>query len=141
MHAPWLIAVNKVDLCNDPDASVRAVALHHAPTFSNIPAVVGISAKSGQGTDALIDVIKGWVTDVGMSDQSAVITVNDRHRAAILRAKDCIAQSLAAIEDDHAPELAAFETRNAAIALGEIIGETTTEDVLSEVFAKFCIGK
>ena len=35
----------------------------------------------------------------------------------------------------------AFDTRNAAVALGEIIGETTTEDVLSEVFANFCIGK
>jgi tRNA modification GTPase len=89
----------------------------------------------------LIDVIKGWIAQMGMTDQSAKITINDRHRAALLRAKDCIVQSLHAISDDHASELAAFETRNAAVALGEIIGETTTEDVLSEVFSNFCIGK
>ncbi len=138
---PWMIAVNKLDQSSDPNAAVTGIASHHAPTFRTIPSVVGISARNGDGIDSLIEVIKCWVAECGASDQSARIAINDRHRAALLRAKDCVTQSLHAIECDHAPELAAFESRNAAVALGEIIGETTTEDVLSEVFANFCIGK
>ncbi len=141
LPVPWMIAVNKLDRSTNGEGTVHEIAVHHAPTFQRIPAVVGISAKTGDGVDSLIDVIKSWIEQTGMTDQSARITINDRHRAALLRAKDCIAQSLHAIEDDQAPELAAFESRNAAVALGEIIGETTTEDVLSEVFANFCIGK
>jgi tRNA modification GTPase len=138
---PWMIAVNKLDLSRDPSSVVREVAAHQAPTFKRVPSVVGMSAMTGDGVETAIGIITKWIGETEMTDQSARISINDRHRAAFLRAKDCVAQSLHAIVDDHAPELAAFETRNAAVALGEIIGETTTEDVLSEVFAKFCIGK
>jgi tRNA modification GTPase len=138
---PWMIAVNKLDQVSQPRAAVMEIAAHHAPTFGQIPSVIGISAKSGDGVDSLIDVLKTWISRLGMSDTSTKVTINDRHRAALLRAKDSVAQSLQAIREDHAPELAAFETRNAAVALGEIIGETTTEDILTEVFANFCIGK
>lgn len=140
-HTPWMIAVNKLDQAMDPNAAVTQIASHHAPTFKTIPSVVGLSARTGDGIDALINVIKGWIEQCGANDQSAQIAINDRHRAALLRAKDAVVQSLQAIEVDRAPELAAFESRNAAVALGEIIGETTTEDILSEVFANFCIGK
>ncbi len=138
---PWLIAVNKLDQHAIPQGAVMEIAAHHAPTFKQTPTVVGISAKSGDGVDALIDVIKSWIAHIGSTDRSEEFAINDRHRTALLRAKDAVAQSLHAIRVDHTPELAAFETRNAAIALGEIIGETTTEDILSEVFANFCIGK
>lgn len=141
LPVPWMIAVNKLDQVSDPAATVADIAAHHAPTFAKTPSVVGLSAKSGAGLDSLIAVVKTWIMELGMSDQSARITINDRHRAVLLRAKDCVRQSLHAIREDRAPELAAFETRNAAVALGEIIGETTTEDILSEVFANFCIGK
>lgn len=141
LQLPWMIAVNKLDQVADPKSTVMDIAAHHAPTFGQIPTVVGISAKSGDGVDSLIEVLKSWISRLGMADQSTKVSINDRHRAALLRAKDAVTQSLHAIRDDHAPELAAFETRNAAVALGEIIGETTTEDILSEVFANFCIGK
>lgn len=138
---PWMIAVNKLDQAENPQSAVSGIASHHAPTFGNFPSVVGISARNGDGIDSLIEMIKVWIADCGASEQSARIAINDRHRAALLRAKDCVGQALHAIESDHAPVLAAFESRNAGVALGEIIGETTTEDVLSEVFANFCIGK
>ncbi len=138
---PWLIAVNKLDQLLDAAAPVLEIATHHAPTFKPIPTVVGISAKTGLGIDQLIEVIKGWISEHGATEQSARITINDRHRAALVRAKESLGQSLRAIRDDGAPELAAFDCRNAAVVLGEIIGETTTEDVLAEIFAKFCVGK
>ena len=141
LPVPWLIAVNKLDSLLDPYAPVLEIATHHAPTFKPIPTVVGISAKTGLGIEQLIDVIKGWISEQGAATETARITINDRHRAALLRAKESLAQSLHAIRDDGAPELAAFDCRNAAVALGEIIGETTTEDVLAEIFAKFCVGK
>lgn len=141
LKVPWMIAVNKLDQTTHPDTAVAAIAAHHATTFGRLPAVIGVSALMGDGIDSLIDVIKGWIAECGATGESARIAINDRHRASLIRAKDSARQALHAIEVDHAPELAAFESRNAAVALGEIIGETTTEDVLSEVFANFCIGK
>lgn len=138
---PWMLAVNKLDMSGNPDAAVRDIAMHHAPTFKTTPLVAGLSAQTGEGMDSLIEAVKGWVSQLSASDQTARIAVNDRHRAALLRAKESLGIALHAIVENHAPELAAFDTRNAAVALGEIIGETTTEDVLSEVFANFCIGK
>lgn len=138
---PWMVAVNKLDTAVDPDGAVREIAAHHAPTFRQIPAVSGLSARCGDGLDQLIAVIKQWIDQRGIGGNEAAIAINDRHRAALLRARDCIHQSLQAIETDGTPELAAFETRNAAVALGEIIGETTSEDVLAHIFAGFCIGK
>jgi len=141
LPVPWLIAVNKLDLVTDPDAAVYEIAAHHAPIFPRIPAVAGISAKTGAGVEDLVTAIKDWINESGIDAQSARIAINDRHRAALRRAQQSIAQAIQSLTAGRSLELIAFDTKSAAVALGEIIGETTTADVLSEIFSSFCIGK
>ena len=64
-----------------------------------------------------------------------------RHKAAIERALTSVEEALGAARDGLPIELAAVDLRAAAAALGEITGETASEDLLDTIFGRFCIGK
>ena len=64
-----------------------------------------------------------------------------RHRTALARAKDSLDQVLVSIERRMPAEFIAVDLRGAVNAIGEIIGETTTDDILDRIFKEFCIGK
>jgi len=141
MTIPWLITVNKLDCADDPDAAVREVAAHHAPTFNPPPAVLGLSAKTGEGLESLARVLKSWIEAVGLPDKSVSIAINDRHRAALDRAGAALDRAIESLKSTGQLELAAFDAKSAADALGEVIGTTTTDEILAEIFSNFCVGK
>ena len=70
-----------------------------------------------------------------------VILARLRHVHALEQARDRLAQGLARLSDHGSLELLAEDLRAAQQALGEITGEFTTEDLLGEIFSRFCIGK
>ncbi|HUU44318.1 MAG TPA: tRNA uridine-5-carboxymethylaminomethyl(34) synthesis GTPase MnmE [Acidobacteriota bacterium] len=139
LDAPWAICPNKTDLCANPDRMTESIA---ADPSCSVP-IIPISAKHSTGVEKLLGEIKKWIGDVAAADQSTAIAINDRHRAALTRAEESIDKALAALTDDDSGgiELAAFDTKAAAEALGEIIGTTTTDEILGAIFANFCIGK
>jgi tRNA modification GTPase len=55
--------------------------------------------------------------------------------------RDNLSNAVKGLEERTSPEFIAFEIRSALEALGEIVGETTTEEILSRIFEQFCIGK
>ena len=67
--------------------------------------------------------------------------INARHRDALARAKTATDQTIAALSEGLTLELAAMDLRIAVNAVGEIVGKTSTEDLLDRVFSQFCIGK
>ena len=68
-------------------------------------------------------------------------TINARHQNALLRAKDATQKTVEALRQGLELELAAMDLRIAVNAVGEIVGKTSTEDLLDKVFSQFCIGK
>jgi tRNA modification GTPase len=76
----------------------------------------------------------------GFDDGSLLIT-NARHYDLLCSAEREIENARAALGDRHSEELVLVPLHNALRFLGQITGETTTEDILSEIFATFCIGK
>jgi len=70
-----------------------------------------------------------------------LIVANIRHKNALAQAKDNLANALKALEEGTSLEFIAFEIRYTLEALGEMVGETTTEEVLNRIFEQFCIGK
>jgi tRNA modification GTPase len=70
-----------------------------------------------------------------------VQVTRERQWQALVRAQGALERGMAAQAASRAPELVVEHAREALEALGEITGETYTEDVLDEVFARFCIGK
>jgi tRNA modification GTPase len=69
------------------------------------------------------------------------VMINARHQDALQRAREAIGRTVAALRDGLGLELAALDLRIAANAVGEIVGKTTTDDLLDAIFSQFCIGK
>ncbi len=100
-----------------------------------------ISAKTGQGITELIDLMKkSALGSANYSEKSAVIS-NVRHFSCLSSAKESLVSAHSAVNQDLSGEFIAIDIRKAIDALGEIIGEVTSEDVLNNIFSKFCIGK
>jgi len=66
---------------------------------------------------------------------------NPRHKALIQQSLDFTQAAIIAQQQNISPDLVAIDVRGAVDALGEITGETVTEDLLDTIFSKFCIGK
>jgi tRNA modification GTPase len=67
--------------------------------------------------------------------------LNARHQDALARARAALVGAGQAARKAAYEECVALELKTALNALGEIIGETTTEDLLGQIFSKFCVGK
>jgi tRNA modification GTPase len=100
-----------------------------------------ISAKFGKGMSELKDKIYSLIINMaGKSDEDVIIS-NLRHKIALDRTADFVFQALTGLNNGLSQEFVALDIREALDALGEITGETVTEDILDRIFSSFCIGK
>ncbi|MCH8176935.1 MAG: 50S ribosome-binding GTPase, partial [Proteobacteria bacterium] len=111
--------------------------LTSAPSNSND--ALYISTKTGEGMEDLITLITGELSDYNQDNRT--IMARRRHVDALIRARDSLAQALQIFHSSCAGELIAEELREAQQHLNEITGEFSTEDLLGEIFSKFCVGK
>ncbi|STD09550.1 tRNA modification GTPase [Elizabethkingia anophelis] len=75
------------------------------------------------------------------SEEGNVVITNQRHFEALQRSLDAVNRVKEAVSSQITTELLAYELRNAIEYLGEISGEFTNDEVLGNIFSKFCIGK
>ena len=107
----------------------------------NRPVVVEVCCLTGAGLEALKDAIKETVWSGAIRTEMLAVMINARHQEALGRAHEAAVRSLAALQADQTLELVAMDLRIATNAVGEIVGKTTTEDLLDSIFSQFCIGK
>jgi tRNA modification GTPase len=102
--------------------------------------VVHFSALTGEGLDQLTAAI---LEPFGSVDSEAVglLITDSRHYDLLRRAQSSVEESLELLEQHASEEVVLVGLHNALKFLGEITGETTTEDILTEIFSTFCIGK
>lgn len=103
------------------------------------PPVVNISAKTGAGTAALREEILKLAGHKHRGE--GAFTARRRHVEALTRAEAHFQTGRKALEESKAGELFAEELRLAQLALGEITGAFTSDDLLGRIFSEFCIGK
>ena len=100
-----------------------------------------VSAITGQGVESLITRMKqSALRNANYSEKSAIVS-NIRHFQCLRSAKNSLFDAALSINQKYSGEFVAVDLRTAADFLGEIIGEVTSEDVLNNIFSKFCIGK
>ncbi len=134
-----LILVNKIDK-NEVNKNVTTLNffVSSLDIKSNNANILEISAKTGNGLENLRSAL---VSSTNVSSASGTLVTNARHAAALREA----AASLSAVSDGldagRPSDLLAEDLRAALASLGSITGEITTDEVLGEIFAKFCIGK
>jgi tRNA modification GTPase len=125
---PMTIINNKIDLIN------KSPTLIH----ENNKTIIYLSAKHKTGIDLLSNHLKKYMGfDIG---EEGLFIARRRHLDALKSAQQYISRAYAQLENN-TPEILAEELRLAQLDLSKITGEFTTEDLLSEIFSKFCIGK
>lgn len=123
-----IITINKSDL------KQLSVELNGGSNF------LRISAKTGEGLDELQNAIIEPFLSQGV-EGSGFLVSDARHNDLLLRAKSEILTSLNLLDEKASEEIILIGLHNAMRFLGQITGETTTEDMLTRVFSTFCIGK
>ncbi|HEX3797291.1 MAG TPA: tRNA uridine-5-carboxymethylaminomethyl(34) synthesis GTPase MnmE [Verrucomicrobiae bacterium] len=128
---PRILVRNKMDL------PMRLVL---PESVGGLP-VVEVCCLTGKGIEALKDAIKELVWAGEIRAEMLQMMINSRHQEALTRARAGAQRTIDALRSDHTLELAAMDLRIATNAVGEIVGKTTTEDLLDSIFSQFCIGK
>jgi tRNA modification GTPase len=100
-----------------------------------------VCCLTGKGIEEVKDAIKEKVWAGEIQAGMWQVMINARHQDALQRARAGIERTVAALRDGLGLELAALDLRIAANAVGEIVGKTTTDDLLDAIFSQFCIGK
>lgn len=102
---------------------------------------VEVSAKTHEGLDRLREAIAEQIGVAGVRVTGEVIVTNVRHQQALIRARDAVARALESAQAGATEEYLAEDLRETLEALGEIVGATSREEIIAEVFARFCVGK
>ena len=109
------------------------------PSFEATEGTIAISAKNGS-----IDILRQELVAFAVEQcntQNAVTISNTRHYEALVRAKKAIQQVQDGLQMQVSGEFLSMDLQDCLTALGEITGQISSQEVLNNIFAKFCIGK
>jgi tRNA modification GTPase len=104
-------------------------------------AAIDVCCLTGVGVENLKDAIQGMVWAGGIPAEMLQVMINSRHEEALQRGREATERAMAGLRGGLGLELVALDLRQAAQAVGEIVGKTTTEDLLDSIFSQFCLGK
>jgi len=126
--AHLILVGNKTDL-----SEVEPIASPHHP-------VIMLSAKQEVGIESLKSTLVASMEN-GLIQSSDVVVTNLRHLEALKATEQALNQSLTGLHNGFSGDLISADIREALHHLGSITGEITTDDLLGNIFGKFCIGK
>lgn len=103
--------------------------------------MIKTSAQTGAGIDAVENALVELVIKRNSPQTREVYCVNLRQRLCLENARDALRTAQQSLQNDLSAEFVAVDLREVIYQLGLLIGDVTTEDILGEIFANFCIGK
>ena len=128
---PTVVVENKSDL---PRAAGLEAVLPRAPH-------VAVSALTGEGIPSLEAALIETILAGRVTVSDAPVSSNPRHRELFERARQHVIEAQRALLEDTPNDLIAIDVSEAVAALGEVTGETASEELLATIFSNFCIGK
>lgn len=108
--------------------------------YAAIADTIFISAKNHSGIDTLMNRIIS-VSEKYQLNEADIILTNSRHKFHLDQTTEALQAARTGLQSKLATDLIAIEIRSALMYLGEITGSITTDDLLENIFSKFCIGK
>ena len=130
-NKPIIIIINKIDLESKLNKEI----------FSNDYKTVEISTKTKEGISNLKEAIKEMFNLEKIITDDINYSFNSRGIGLLEKSKDKIIAAIDAINDNFPIDIVELEIKSAWEILGEIIGETYTEELLDNLFSRFCLGK
>lgn len=134
-----ILLQNKMDLATHQD-SAFAQQIQSALMPEKVQTYLGISARDQTNVELIKHELSDYVEQLKDQESNVVIT-NQRHYDALRKSLQSVQQVEDAVTAGIHTELLAYELRAALEHLGEISGEFTNDEVLGNIFSKFCIGK
>ncbi len=128
---PLLTVASKVDTLQETEITTLKSTIEHVHL---------LSAKKNLGVTELQDKLLEYVNTGALRKNETIVT-NSRHYDALLKALEEIQKVQYAIDNKVSGDLMAIDIRQALYHFGEITGEITSDDLLGNIFANFCIGK
>ena len=132
-----------VDLLNftNPDKIIKVLNKIDLESESIISSDAKISAKTGEGIDSLFTRLKDKAVGTSSYTEKTAIVTNLRHHNCLKKSRENLINARESILKKMSGEFISVDLRNAEMNLAEIIGEVTSDDILNNIFMKFCIGK
>ena len=103
--------------------------------------IIHISAKTREGLEDLYKEIEKMFEVKNLSSENSVLITNERHKNQIRKAKENVKEAEKSIKDNVPVDISTIYIKEALENLGEITGKNVTEDIINEIFKKFCLGK
>ena len=103
--------------------------------------MIKTSMIDGTGIDKVEDYIYHLVYSGEMTAKNTVMITNTRHKEALIRAEKFLIEAIEAIDASIPLDMVTIDIRNVWDALGEITGESLTENLIDKIFMEFCLGK
>lgn len=129
---PAIALLNKTD-CTEIDVT--------AALPGGFSAVLRVSAKTGEGFDRLADAVDALFIDGSLSLGEDAVVTGARQYAALCAADERLGDALRELSDGVSLDLCCIAVENALSALGEVDGREIGEEIVAEIFSKFCVGK
>ncbi|WP_373074927.1 tRNA uridine-5-carboxymethylaminomethyl(34) synthesis GTPase MnmE [Zeaxanthinibacter enoshimensis] len=128
---PLIVIMNKSDLLSEQQKKYWK---------QQVPEGHFMSASTGEGVEELKEQLLNFVNTGALRNNETIVT-NSRHYDALLKALEATQKVRMGMEDDLPGDLLAIDIRQVLYHFGEITGEISTDDLLGNIFANFCIGK
>lgn len=103
--------------------------------------IIAVSAKDETGFEELENALKNMFIEGNLSFNDEVCITNIRHKAALMEAEESLVQVKNSVEMDMPEDFFSIDLMSAYESLGTIIGEAVEDDLVNEIFSKFCMGK
>ncbi|MBE6602633.1 MAG: tRNA uridine-5-carboxymethylaminomethyl(34) synthesis GTPase MnmE [Ruminococcaceae bacterium] len=126
-----IAVLNKSDLGACEDAFFARYFTH----------TVRISAESGEGMDALCDLVEQLFVDGSLDSRNDAVLSNARQHASVLSSMESVSRALEALRAGYPIDLCCTDAEAAMESLCEVDGRAVSEDIVSEIFSHFCVGK
>ena len=129
-----IILLNKVDVLKNNNKMEEEIKKLNKP-------VIKISAKEEMGLENLYDEIKKMFELNEISSNNEILITNERHKNQIIKAKQNILNAIETVKNNTPVDIISIYINQAMEDLGEITGVNVSENIINEIFAKFCLGK
>ncbi|UZO79463.1 tRNA uridine-5-carboxymethylaminomethyl(34) synthesis GTPase MnmE [Aquimarina sp. ERC-38] len=133
---PLVIVVNKADILSQENITTIKAELGNI----NGTVLQLLSAKNREGIEELKNTLLTFINTGALQSNDTIVT-NSRHYSALLKALEEIQKVQYGMDQQLSGDLLAIDIRQALYHFGEITGEITSDDLLGNIFANFCIGK
>ena len=130
---------NSIIILNKIDKNVSKIDEKILEKYTNN--IIKMSTLEGKGLEELFNLMLKVIKTEDISSDNELITINSRHKELIINAENALEKAIKTLEGNMPIDVISIYIKEILEELGKITGESVTEDVINNIFSRFCLGK